>query len=176
MTASTVEEVAAVTPADTPAERRRIRAQAREERYQKRLALFNADPNMDPRRRDLYLDRTLLSMAEVAAALGLSGKQRIYAGRRGARPHDGGETHTPPHPSAFVEIDAWDSEGMKVERGRLYEWAEKARQYVLDLDTGTLIKGRNRHGRRRRDRTTMSTVHVPGTPRRVRQRRLDPDQ
>ncbi len=175
MNSSTVEEVSDVTASGTAAQRRKARAEAREERFAERSARHGSDPNMDPRRLRFYLDRELVSMATVADMLGLTGKQRIYESRGGRRPADG-SVPQPPHPSAFIDIDAWDAGGMKVERGRVYEFAEQARNYVLDLDTGELIKGRNRHGRSRRDRTTLSTIHQPGTPRRPRQRKAGPGE
>ncbi len=160
----TAEEAPVV--ASTSAQRRERwakMAREREERFLERSQRLNADPNVDPRRRDWYLDRTLVNNIEAAERLGLTSPQRIYgSGKRG----DEMEVRVPPHPSAYLEIDEVNQTGKCVELGRLLELAEQARGYTLDVETGTLIKGRIRHGRTRHERTNMSKRQPPGAGRR----------
>lgn len=151
-------------------------ATKREARFQARKAALEADPTIDPRRRDWYLDRTLWNTEECATALGIT-PQRISTLRGGRRTAKGRilPVKTWPHPSVFPDPDRVDpvpsfgSSGGSplVEAGRLRHWAVQ-RYHTLDLNTGKLIKGRQRMGRGRHNRTMMSKVQSPGAPRKAR--------
>jgi hypothetical protein len=145
-------------------ERREEMARKREARFQRRKLLLEADPYINPRVRELYLDRTLVNGIEAAKVLGLESPQRIYS----AKSRDRMDVRVPPHPSAYMDIDKWEKRGACVELGRLREWAEKSRHYVMRPDTGELVKGRIRHGRERAPRTNRGKVQIPGTPRKDR--------
>lgn len=162
----------ALTPADR-ATRRLMMEEDREARFRWRKERLEADPFIDPRRREWYLNRSLVNGIQAAQVLRLKSPQRIYSSSSGRNTMD---VKIPPHPGAYLEIDEFNSTGACVELGRVLEMAEKNRQYTLNLDDGTLTPGRIRHGRTRSDRTMKSKPQIPGTPRKVRQRRADPSQ
>ena len=124
---------------------RKERAAAREERFHNRQARLDADPDIDPRRRALWLDRTLVNSEQTAQILGIS-LNRVYFLRKEGR---------------LIEIDVSNDAGSCVELGRLREWAERESHYVMDLETGRLVKGRIRHGRTRHDRSSLTRQRHP---------------
>lgn len=145
MTTSTIERIAPMAgkAKKTWKELQEIKAQRakeREDRFEQRRRLFSSDPDMDPRRLALYLDRTLINSHDVAQLLGITA-QRVYELRKHGQ---------------LPEIDVSNDAGSCIEIGRIREWAERESRYVLDLETGDLIEGRWRHGRARDDRSTTT--------------------
>ncbi len=144
---ATLEEVRPVPL--TPAQRRERRAALeveRERRFQRRQVLLDADPHIDPRRRELYLDRRLVNGIAAAKLLGLKSPTRLYG--------DG-----------YLPLDAITEDGKCVEVGRIREHFERFHHYTLDLGTGDMRMGRIRHGRTRHHRTNRSKRNPPGTGR-----------
>lgn len=145
----------------------------REVRYAERKQQYEGDPTIDPRRRELYLDRELWDTRRCARELDVT-PHRISELRGGRKTAGGQPIIRPkgPHPSVFPAPDgpaqSWliDVPSYSFEAGRVREWAEKRGHHVLNLETGSLERVRVRHGRPRHDRTLMSRVQQPGAPRR----------
>ncbi len=132
----------------TAAERARERflanlARLREERFLDREARILADPDMDPRVKALYLDRTLCDTAAVARELGISA-QRVTIMKTGVRKP--GRLMPPgPHPGFIPDFDvitgrSGDSDRWAIELGRLREWVVWKGTHRLDPATGKLVK------------------------------------
>jgi hypothetical protein len=151
--------------------RTEIEAEARWKIHRRRI---KADRYMDERRKEAYLDKTFITITDSTRLLGVSA-HRISQARGGRK--TAGNVLLPqrqwPHPSVFpppARVKEW-SFGKPVyqwHRGEVIAWAEKRGLNLLDLETGELLKLRNRSGRPRRERTTRSKPHVPGTPRKAR--------
>ncbi len=148
-------------------------------RWRLRQRHIGADRNMDKRRKSAYLDKTWMTITDCSRLLDLS-KHRISVARGGRKTANGVELpkREYPHPSVYpppaTVIDFVAGKPVYVWwRGEIIEWAEQRGLHLLDLDTGELIKMRNRSGRPRLPRTARSKPHVPGTPRRDKKTNTD---
>lgn len=143
-------------------------AEARWKVHRRRI---RADRYMDERRKAAYLDKTLITISDGTALLGVSAHRISQA--RGGRKSAGGVRLTQrqwPHPSVYpppAEVQQWiyGKPVYRWYRGEVIAWAERRGLNLLDLDTGELLKLRNRSGRPRSERTTRSKQHIAGTPR-----------
>lgn len=157
------------------AEMARIQAsmtELRDARYAARKAVLDADPHIDPRRRELYLDRELWDTRRCAREMSI-GAHRISELRGGRKTAAGVElpVKSGPHPGVFPDSDgppmkvSFGIPSYGVEAGRVRQWAEQRGYHTLDLETGALVKTRARHGRPRHDRPLLSKIQEPGKPR-----------
>lgn len=137
-------------------------------RWKTRRRRILNDRHMDPRRRNAYLDRTLIDLGQCATLLGLS-THRISEARGGRQTGRGGvprRLRQWPHPSVFpppARIRDFVA-GRPVHqwyRGEVIEWAEQRGLNLLNLNTGELMKMRDRSGRPRLPRTTLSKQPKP---------------
>jgi hypothetical protein len=157
----------------------RVETQA-DARWKLHRRAVTSDKTMDPRRRSAYLDTTLIDITDAARILDLS-PHRISTAR-GGRKSVGGvplRMRKWPHPSVYpppARIREFVA-GKPVYwwfRGEIIRWAEQRGLNLLDLETGEMVKLRNRSGRPRKSRTVRSKPHTPGTPRKNKQR-ADPE-
>jgi hypothetical protein len=165
---SSPEETDAESAREVLADRVEKEADARWKVHRRRI---RADRWMDDRRKAAYLDKTYITILDSTALLGVSA-HRISAARGGRKTANGVPLPQRqwPHPSVFpppARIREWVAGKPVYEwhRGEVIYWAEQRGLNLLDRETGTLIKLRNRSGRPRSERTTRSKQHVPGTPR-----------
>jgi hypothetical protein len=166
------EDTSTMNPEKERQERERAQlADEREARYRQRRKDLTADTTIDPRRRDLYLDRTLWDSSRIAAELDISDHR--LSTMRGGRRTAGGVTlpqRPYPHPSGFIPPDeirgyVFGNPTYAWEAGRVRQFAVRRGLNLLNLDTGRMRKMRARYGRARHGRTTASKVHKAGTPR-----------
>lgn len=136
-------------------------ARIREVRYQLRYARIMADPNLDPRLKEWFLDREIWNTDRTADECGW-GKSNVWDLRRVT------DEYGPQHPGSFCDLDNEPGTAESgAEAGRVREWAEKRGSHLTDPDTGKLEKRPPmRHGRGRADRGSLNKAgHVHGTPR-----------
>ncbi len=131
----------------------------REARFQKRKARIEADPNLDPRLKQWYLDRTIWGNLQAADELSVT-PQRI-TDLRGGRVSN---RRPRPHPSMAPEVDTIegyiaDMPQPGSEAGAWREWAVKRGSHDINRDTGKLTKRPWRVGRPRIARPTLSKKH-----------------
>jgi hypothetical protein len=173
---------------DKPLDLAALRAR-REERFQQRRAIIEADPTLTDAQRAVLLNRTLISTAGQATVMGVSA-QRVSLMRTARRVHG----QEPPHPSVAPEMDepvayVAGVADPGVELGRLVEWLEQRGTHLLrpdgeiaerpdaDRDAVAAVQhllerlGEYRPGARRATRTTRSKKsrqpggqHIPGEP------------
>ncbi len=154
-------------------------AEARWKLHRRRI---RADRFMDERRKAAYLDKTLITIADGTALLGVSAHRISQA--RGGRKHARGvplPVRQWPHPSVYpppARVQQWIYGKPVYEwyRGEVIRWAERRGLNLLNLDTGERGKLRNRSGRPRSERTTRSKQHVPGTPRKGKKTETETDE
>ncbi len=120
--------------------------QFREARFLRRKTRHDRDPYMDPRRRRLYHDRTLLDTRGIAEVMDI-GENRVSVLRygtavRAVRRY--GRPYRRPHPAMIPPTVAYlpAANGLTpaVEKGDLLEWLEQRGTHILDLETGGLSK------------------------------------
>jgi hypothetical protein len=140
-------------------------AAEREARFAKRRAIILADPDLDPRVAQWYLDREIWDTSRAAREMGIRPQRvtELRGGRTSSR-----RRH--PHPGMLPQIDVIvgyiaDVAQPGVEAGALREWLVERGSHRLDRATGKLIKVPWRVGRSRADRPTLSKPHRAGTPR-----------
>jgi hypothetical protein len=142
-------------------------ADEREQRYRQREARILADITLDARLKELYLDRTLWSNADIATYMGVK-PQRVNelrggraAGRR-PRPHP---SMLPPNDAVIGYVPGLQEFEAGTEAGAVREWLDQRGSHEVDRETTKAEKVPWRVGRPRADRSTLSKAHVPGTPR-----------
>lgn len=118
-------------------------AEAREERFLARKADLDANPHISQARRDALLDRTIITIGQIAEMLGVSqNRASVLNGARKAtlKPQD--------HPSRLPDadtIEGYQGPSYGWEIGRVTEWL-LIRSHVLDDENGALLRQPPSHG------------------------------
>lgn len=135
-------------------------AAEREARFQARKARLDADTAIDPRRRAIFLNRTIWDTDEFATFLGITAN-RVTGLRANITDEDGkllpasafeDDGSEKPHPMVFPSLDVilrvmFGFVHPGVEAGRGAEWAEHSNRVVFNPVTGLFVPNLiRRHG------------------------------
>lgn len=138
-------------------------AAEREARFKARKARLDADVALDPRRRQIFENRTIFDTDQVAKFLGITAN-RVTGLRANAVDEEGkllpasafqNDGSEKPHPMVFPSMDVilrvmFGFVHPGVEFGRLAEWAEQSNRTVFNPATGLFEPNPiRRHGRNR---------------------------
>ena len=130
---------------DTAAESWRLKVEQlaikREQRFEARRARIEADTRLDPRLRELFLDRTLWGVADQIRFLNVTDRARISAltGNRSIyHSYDREFPSVLPSPDAPLGKNEWAPK-WAIEAGRLRQWAFDDHRVIFDPVSGQLV-------------------------------------
>lgn len=140
-------------------------AAKREARWQARLSRIEADTRLNPRLKELFLDRTLWGIPEQIKFLNVSDRARIRVLSRNRHIY---RSYGREFPAVLPSPDAYLGGRLQprpaIEAGRLRQWAWDDHRVIFDPNTGTLVTNPIWRGGRRPNPGKRTVKPVAGGP------------